>query len=176
MVADTPMLEFTSHIAGKNAKVRVFKDRIEWERKGMSTKAKGILAASTAGMSYLATGFTGKQDVEMIPIKNVSSITSKKGVVNTQVSIITTGNTLDMNISHKEAALLKDLVQNLMLTGDAPAPSLPLAQAAPVAAPVAAAPAQVDVASELQKYAALRDQGIITDDDFDAKKRQLLGL
>jgi hypothetical protein len=29
---------------------------------------------------------------------------------------------------------------------------------------------------ELQKLAALRDQGIITDEEFEAKKKQLLGL
>jgi len=30
--------------------------------------------------------------------------------------------------------------------------------------------------AELEKLAALRDQGIITDEDFEAKKKQLLGL
>ena len=29
---------------------------------------------------------------------------------------------------------------------------------------------------ELEKLAALRDQGIISDEDFEAKKKQLLGL
>jgi hypothetical protein len=30
--------------------------------------------------------------------------------------------------------------------------------------------------SELERLAQLRDQGVITAEDFDAKKRQLLGL
>lgn len=52
-------------------------------------------------------------------------------------------------------------------------------QAAPAAAPTeppaapAAAPSYIE---ELQKLAALRDQGIITDEEFEAKKAQLLGL
>ena len=37
----------------------------------------------------------------------------------------------------------------------------------------AAAP---DYTAELQKLASLRDQGIITADDFEAKKKQLLGI
>jgi hypothetical protein len=33
-----------------------------------------------------------------------------------------------------------------------------------------------DVASEIRKFAALRDEGILSDEEFQAKKRQLLGL
>jgi hypothetical protein len=39
-----------------------------------------------------------------------------------------------------------------------------------------AAPAQPDYVDELERLAQLRDQGVITAEDFDAKKRQLLGL
>lgn len=171
--ATTPVFEFTSHIAGKNAKVRVFRDRIEWDRKSvLGTGGKAALAAVTLGTSYLATGVTGKRDTEMIPIKSISSITTKKGMLNTLITFVTTGNTIEMNVSHSEAAKVKDLVQTLMLSSDAPvaAPQLPFADARQQA------PAAPDVAAELQKFASLRDQGIITDEDFEAKKRQLLGL
>jgi len=57
------------------------------------------------------------------------------------------------------------------------APSAPV-QAAPTPAAgqeqaAEAAPSYLD---ELEKLADLRDRGIISDDDFEAKKRQLLGL
>jgi hypothetical protein len=39
-----------------------------------------------------------------------------------------------------------------------------------------AAPAEPDYAAELQKLASLRDQGIINDEEFEAKKRQILGI
>jgi hypothetical protein len=45
--------------------------------------------------------------------------------------------------------------------------------APPAAAPAPAAP---DYAAELEKLAQLRDQGVITAEDFEAKKRQLLGI
>jgi hypothetical protein len=38
------------------------------------------------------------------------------------------------------------------------------------------APAAPDYAAELQKLASLRDQGIIDDAEFEAKKKQILGL
>jgi hypothetical protein len=53
--------------------------------------------------------------------------------------------------------------------GDAPA------QEAPVQAE-AQAPAQADYTAELEKLAKLRDEGVITAEDFEAKKKQLLGL
>jgi hypothetical protein len=34
----------------------------------------------------------------------------------------------------------------------------------------------VDVAEELQKFAALRDQGILTEEEFSAQKARLLSL
>ena len=36
--------------------------------------------------------------------------------------------------------------------------------------------APVDTVTELQRYKALLEQGIITEEEFTAKKRQLLGI
>lgn len=47
-------------------------------------------------------------------------------------------------------------------------------QQAQYAAPVA--PAQDDTTAQLQQLAALKDQGILTQEEFDAKKKQILGI
>jgi hypothetical protein len=39
-----------------------------------------------------------------------------------------------------------------------------------------AAPAEPDYTAELQRLAQLRDQGVISDEDFEAKKKQVLGV
>jgi hypothetical protein len=44
---------------------------------------------------------------------------------------------------------------------------------APAAPAVPAAP---DYTTELERLAKLRDEGVITAEDFDAKKKQLLGI
>jgi Short C-terminal domain len=49
------------------------------------------------------------------------------------------------------------------------------AQEAPQPAPQAA-PAEGDYTAELEKLAKLRDEGVISAEDFDAKKKQLLGI
>ncbi len=43
----------------------------------------------------------------------------------------------------------------------------------PQAAP---APAEPDYTAELEKLAKLRDEGVITAEDFEAKKKQVLGI
>ena len=42
--------------------------------------------------------------------------------------------------------------------------------------PPPAAPAEPDYVAELEKLAQLRDSGVITADDFEAKKKQILGI
>jgi Short C-terminal domain len=39
-----------------------------------------------------------------------------------------------------------------------------------------AAPAEADYTAELEKLAKLRDEGVISAEDFEAKKKQLLGI
>ena len=48
--------------------------------------------------------------------------------------------------------------------------------APPAAAPAPAAPAAEDPILVIQKLAALRDQGILTEEEFTAKKAQILGI
>ncbi|HET6683170.1 MAG TPA: SHOCT domain-containing protein [Gaiella sp.] len=43
-------------------------------------------------------------------------------------------------------------------------------------AAAAAAPAEPDYAAELEKLAQLKNQGIINDEEFEAKKKQILGI
>ena len=45
-----------------------------------------------------------------------------------------------------------------------------------VPASVVTPPAETSEADELEKLAGLRDQGVITEEEFEAKKKQLLGL
>ncbi len=49
-------------------------------------------------------------------------------------------------------------------------------QQAAAAAPPPAAPAEPDVTAELTQLAQLHEQGILTDEEFAAKKAQILGI
>jgi hypothetical protein len=49
-------------------------------------------------------------------------------------------------------------------------------QNSPAVAPTSSSENQADYLVELEKLSELRDKGIITEDEFNAKKKQLLGL
>ena len=49
-------------------------------------------------------------------------------------------------------------------------------QPAETAAPTPQAAPEPEYMGELERLAQLRDQGVITDDDFEAKKKQILGI
>ncbi len=44
------------------------------------------------------------------------------------------------------------------------------------AAPTPAAPAQQDDMAEIQQLAKMKDQGMLTEEEFQAKKKQILGI
>jgi hypothetical protein len=46
----------------------------------------------------------------------------------------------------------------------------------PAAAPPAAAPAQQDDMAQIQQLATMKDQGLLTEEEFQAKKKQILGI
>jgi hypothetical protein len=48
--------------------------------------------------------------------------------------------------------------------------------AAQAPAPQAYTPPQDDMTAQLQQLATLKDQGILTQEEFDAKKKQILGI
>jgi len=72
-----------------------------------------------------------------------------------------------------QQAQIEQLQQQQQYAPPPPQYAAPPPQYAPEAPAQAAAPAYVD---ELQRLATLRDQGIISAEDFEAKKRQLLGI
>ncbi|MDQ4502206.1 hypothetical protein [Sinomonas sp. ASV322] len=116
---EAPLHEFTSHTAGKNAKVRIYSDRLEWDlARGVSA---GKLAAGvlTGGVSLLATGVkNGKAGTQMIPIRSISSVLTKRdGMLNSIVSVISSGHAIDFRVSHSEAAQVRDTLNRLIAAG-----------------------------------------------------------
>ena len=71
---------------------------------------------------------------------------------------------IGMRAGQRQAAAQQEAAQQEA----APAP-------APVAAP-AAAPAGDDTTAQLKKLADLHDQGVLTDEEFAASKKKLLGI
>ena len=50
----------------------------------------------------------------MIPIRAVTSVTTKKGLRNTRLTIIAAGNEIEANVGHDEAEAVKATILRLM--------------------------------------------------------------
>ncbi len=110
-------MELTSHIDGKNARVRLYSDRVEWERVGrMGGGAKAALGVATLGVSLAATGVTRKRETEMVPIRSIAGVSTKKdGLRNTLVVLATPAGELGFRISHGEAERFASELRRLLL-------------------------------------------------------------
>ena len=110
------LFEFTSHVAGKNARVRIFPDRLEWERPRGVSGGKLTAGLLTGGLSLLATGVRdGKHGTETIPVRAISSISTRRdGLLNTIVSVHSPAGAVDFRVSHTEAQTVRDTLNSLI--------------------------------------------------------------
>lgn len=106
------LLEFTSHVAGKNAKVSVFPDRLEWVREG-SAAARWTKASLTLGASLLAGR---KEEREVIPVRQITNVSMKRdGLMNSKVAVTSAGGSVEFRVSHAEAKELQETLSGLMV-------------------------------------------------------------
>ena len=150
----------------------------------MGTGSKLALGMMTAGLSLAATGVSGKGGSEMIPIANISSVTTKRdGLAFTNVVVVCSGNTIKFRVAHASAEPIKVVLTQLML-GSHPSQAVAQRPLAPVqtappqpVAPAEAAPVAAQATSPAERIAVakdLLDQGLISQDDFDAKRQAIL--
>jgi hypothetical protein len=140
-----------SHESGRNAVVTLFPDRIE--------RTKPTSKLSVTGM---LTG--GAEDVEVIPTKSVSSVQVRRGTWYHDVTVYASGNTIVMSMDAADAEKLRGLVMEQVLRGTSGSPAAPT--------PTPAGDAVID---QIKKLADLRDAGIVTPEEFEQKKAELLG-
>lgn len=184
--AATALYEVTSHIDGKNAKVRLWTDRIEWERGRGVSAGKVTAGILSGGTTLFLTGVRGSKDAyEMLPLNQVTSVANRKdGILYHLVEVQSAGGTVAFRVSRNEAAHFRQAILDQMRTNSAHAVVAVAAvadgqsgTATAVAAMSVAAPAVVPVQdhmAQLQQLSQLRDAGILTDDEFAAKKAEIL--
>jgi len=167
-----PLMSFKSHIRGKNADVAIFQDRVEWNRGGVSA-AKLTAGFITAGMSLVATGVRPSgSGSEMIPIRAITSVATKRdGVLNTIVSVASSSGEIPFRVGHREAAEIKRVLDGLILNAHNTVVNIP--DPGTASAPVSPTPTP-DYGQQLVQLGQLRDAGVITEEEFQAKKTELL--
>jgi hypothetical protein len=147
-----------SHDAGRNSIVTLYPDRIERTKPTSRMSLTGMLAG-------------GPEDVEVIPMKSISSVQARRGAWYHDVTVFASGNTIVFSVDAADAEKLRGLIMDQVLGGSAHAapPAAPAAPAAP------APPSGDALIEQIKKLGELRDAGILTPEEFESKKADLLG-
>lgn len=141
------LYEAEGYADGSKETLTVYPDRVGWVRHAKI----GALLSNADRAS------------ETMPLSKIAScVVEKDGLVRSTLKVHGSGNHIEFRASHPEANEAKQAVLNAMNSDTAES-------AAPEAAPQ-------DDADEIRKLAQLRDDGILSEAEFEAKKRQILGL
>ena len=90
-------MAFTSHIEGRNAKVSIYPDRIEW------TRTKWNLLGS-------------RTDTNMVPIRKIEGVTTHHAsLVNDSVKVAAGAAGVEFRVPRAKAADIKSTITRLML-------------------------------------------------------------
>jgi hypothetical protein len=127
-----PLMEFMSHIEGRNAKVAIYDDRIEWGRQRVTL-----------------TGM--RRDTNMVPVRQIQGVTTHRaGMLYTVVKVATSADVIEMRVTKAQAGEIKATLTRLMLGGGAPP--------APAAQPPASVADELAKLVQLRDAGALTDE------------------
>lgn len=125
---------------------------------GKDTVRNGVFLATNKRVVFYGKKMMG-YDLEVFPYSNISSIEMSKGMMGHSISFFTSGNKVKMkwiNLGDIQG-FVNHVRENIGKKSDEPKYSS-------------------NSADEIKKFAELRDAGIITEEEFTEKKKQLLGI
>jgi hypothetical protein len=140
---------------------------------GTYNNGNGILVATNNRLVFVDKGILFGLKVEDFPYDKISSIQYETGIIMGQLTIFTSGN----------KAIIDNVVKaKVRVFGDAVRAKISAPKAAPTSQPVInvhsipAPQENVNVAEQLERLAKLKEQGILTEEEFAGQKKKLLGL
>jgi hypothetical protein len=148
--------------AGEELAFAVF-GAYETKTMGKDTVKNGVMLATNLRILFYGKRTFG-YDLEVFPYENVSSIEMGKSMMGHHIAFFSSGNKVKMKwinqgdipgfINHVKATIGKSSAKTQ----------------------AAASQESSSAADEIKRFAELRDSGVITEEEFDAKKKQLLGI
>jgi hypothetical protein len=152
------------HLEANEDVVTAIQGAYEVKRMGSDSARKGALIATDRRVVFYAKKMTG-YDLESFPYDHISSIDMSKGMMGHSITIYASGNKAHIKWIDKKQDVpgFVSTVRGRMKGGAGNG----------AAAPAASEP---DAADQIRKLAQLRDEGLLTEEEFQAKKTQLLSL
>jgi hypothetical protein len=139
------------------------RETVRFIAQGTYENNQGILVLTDVRLLFLFHGMMS-QAKEDFPLRLISSVQTKSGFVTGEMKVFVSGNSSSISgIVKGDLEPLADAVRQGLA-----------AQHAAAAQPPSPAPAADDPYEALRKLASLRDAGILSDEEFEAKKQDLM--
>ena len=136
----------------------------EITRMGENAVRPGILVATNQRLLFYAKKLVG-YDLESYPYANISSIDMGKNLAGTYISFYTSGNDVTLKwITQGDVRAFVDAVKAQMET----------AKSGPVPPAARSTQSSVDFVEQLERLGKLHQDGVITTEEFSAKKAEIL--
>jgi len=136
--------------------------------KGQYNNSVGLLCTTSMRILFIDKGLFSLK-VEEFPLKSVSSISFESGMIFGTVKIFASGNNGEIKNAPKgDAKMFVDITRKVLDERDRPK--------AKEAAENQPTSPSIDIYEQIEKLALLRQKGLITEQEFQAKKIQLLGI
>jgi hypothetical protein len=140
----------------------------------------GLLVLTDRRLLFVKDGWVGKT-TEDFPLDKISSVQWSSGMMMGKMTVFASGNKAEIvNVGKQGGKTIADTIRERLASGPAYPPRAPEPLPQPVAPPppvVQQAPpaaSQDDVFEALEKLGRLRDAGVVTPEEFEAKKKGLL--
>lgn len=137
-------------------------ETVEQMTTGTYGKGTGLIVLTDRRLLFVQDGFTSKTS-EDFPMEKVSSVQWSSGMMLGTIIIFASGNKSEIkNVNKDDGKELVDKVRHRLSAPPSSAPSPP------------AATNPADPIEQLKRLGELRDAGVVTPEEFEAKKAELL--
>jgi hypothetical protein len=141
-------------------------ERVDLLTAGTYGSGTGVLVLTDRRLLFLKDGVMSKTS-EDFPLEKISSIQWSTGMLLGKMTVFASGNKAEiLNVQKQDGKMITDAVRARIAKGT-PAPS---EEPAPFASPVSGP----DVYEQLKRLGELHQAGVLTDEEFAAKKQPLL--
>lgn len=143
-----------------NASIKSSGEKLKVSHLQLSNKKPGIFIITSKRVFHVAK-VLWDVEFEQISLDQIDSVEFKTGMFVANLRIYGRNNIMEVDLSKDEAEKCSRMINNAMELYKHPsAPTLPVPQADPLA--------------QIQKLAELKEQGVLSEEEFNEKKQQLL--
>lgn len=147
------------HLESEEEILHGIKGAYETKRFGQDSTRNGIFLATNKRIIFFAIKLTG-YDMEVFPYSTISSIEMGKGIMGHKITFFASGNKATMKwIKEGNVQEFINEVKSRIGKKEETEPPKEI---------------ELDIPSQIKKLAELKDQGILSEEEFESKKKELL--